>query len=406
MSRAIFLLAFTLRAVFFLAYSATHPDFYQLGGEMGRVALSLIHTGDFADPYKIPTGLTAHPTPLWPSLLALVYGALGVTPAAGYVRAALAIGAHSLLFALMPWFSRRLGLGHRAGVVAGIAGALVPFPMYEIVGSGFSAPSALALGLVVVAFRHRWIHRWTQAPPTPHSSLLLGLACGAAFHVLPPLLFVVAACLGFELVWKRGRRTCALAACVAAGAAVACIPWTWRNHHALHTLCFIRSNFGLELRIANQPGAHADIEVNWARNGTLRHPSENLDEARLVGDLGEAEYMRRARREAVAWIRTHPAEFARLTLLRFANFWCGPFRLPWLALLSTLVTGLALLGLRRVLPTLDPPGRAALLIPLLAFPPVYYLVSYVDHYRAPLVWLLLLLAAFELTHRRLPRPTR
>ena len=112
-------------------------------------------------------------------------------------------------------------------------------------------------------------------------------------------------------------------------------------------------------------------------------------------DLGEAEYMRRARNEALEWIRTHPGEFLRLTWMRFVHFWCGPLRLPWLAALFTTLTVLALLGLRRILPALDARGRAALLIPLATFPLVYYFVIYQAHYPAPLAWLLLLLAGYE-----------
>ncbi|MBL8232605.1 MAG: hypothetical protein JNL98_29170 [Bryobacterales bacterium] len=49
----------------------------------------------------------------------------------------------------------------------------------------------------------------------------------------------------------------------------------------------------------------------------------------------------------------------------------------------------------RAFPALDPAGRAVLLIPLAMFPLVYYFVSYVAHYPAPLAWLLLLLAGAE-----------
>jgi hypothetical protein len=388
----IFFISFGIRVALFAFWVSSHENFYSLGGEMGRVALSLIRTGAFADPYMIPTGPTAHPTPLWPTLLALIYSTFGMTATAGYVRALVAVTSWSSLNALLPWFACRLGLGMRAGILAGIAGAFTPQPWYEVVGSGFSAPGALALGLVIVAF----LHRWTAGHRSAAGSLLLGAGCGAAFHVLPPLLLVVFGSLVFELWWKPSRRTWILSACVAAGAALACIPWTWRNYTALHGFCFIRSNFGLELRIANQAGASADIDVTLAQKGTLRHPSENLEEARQVRDLGEAEYMRRARAEAFEWIGAHPTEFLRLTSMRFVHFWCGPLRLPWLAALTTVMTLLALLGLRRVLPSLEAPGRAALIIPLAAFPLVYYVVSYLEHYRAPLAWMILLLASYEM----------
>ncbi len=112
-------------------------------------------------------------------------------------------------------------------------------------------------------------------------------------------------------------------------------------------------------------------------------------------ELGEAEYNRRARNEALAWMRAHPADFLRLTLMRFLHFWCGQLRYPWLAALVTAMTVLAVLGLRRILPALDAPGRATLLIPFATFPLVYYVVSYVAHYPAPLAWLLMLLTGYE-----------
>ncbi len=388
----IFLIAFGIRVTQFASLAGARQDFYRPGGEMGRVALSLLRTGEFADPYMVPTGPTAHPTPLWPALQALIYRTFGMTPAAGYVRALVAISSWSLTYALLPWFARRLGLGVRAGILAGIAGALIPQPWYEVLGLGFSAPGALALGLVIVAF----LHRWTTGRPSAVGSLLLGVGCGTAFHVLPPLLLVVLGNLAFELWWKHTRRTWMLSACVVAGAALACIPWTWRNYVALHGFCFIRSNLGLELRIANQAGAAADIDVTLARRGTLRHPSENLEEARHVRDLGETEYMRRARTEALEWIGAHPAEFLRLTAMRFVHFWCGSLRVPWLAALTSAITALALLGLRRVLPALDAPHRAGLIIPLATFPLVYYIVSYVEHYPIPLAWMPLLLASYEI----------
>jgi hypothetical protein len=137
------------------------------------------------------------------------------------------------------------------------------------------------------------------------------------------------------------------------------------------------------------------MEVTFEREAVFRHPSANLEEACQVQDLGEAEYMRRARNEALEWIRGHPAEFLRLTLMRFIHFWCGPLRYPWLAALFTTLTVLALLALRRLLPALTAPGRASLVIPLTTFPLVYYVVSYVAHYPAPVAWMLLMLGGYE-----------
>ncbi len=58
----LFLLSFAVRAVLLAIWASNHPDFFSLGGEIGRVTSSLLRTGRFADPYMIPTGPTAHPS--------------------------------------------------------------------------------------------------------------------------------------------------------------------------------------------------------------------------------------------------------------------------------------------------------------------------------------------------------
>jgi hypothetical protein len=85
--------------------------------------------------------------------------------------------------------------------------------------------------------------------------------------------------------------------------------------------------------------------------------------------------------------------------MRAGYFWSGPPREPLLLAGLSVLTILALLGLWHSIGALTVPQRAAVLIPLCAFPLVYYVVSYVGHYRAPLEWLLLLMAGAEVQRR-------
>jgi hypothetical protein len=112
--------------------------------------------------------------------------------------------------------------------------------------------------------------------------------------------------------------------------------------------------------------------------------------------------MRRARNEAFAWIRGHPGGFLTLTVTRFLYFWAGPLHAPLAALPIILLTAAAAVGAWRILPRLSLPQRAVLVIPLLTYPLVYYVVSYMYGYRAPLEWLVLLLAGAALTGWRRP----
>ena len=102
--------------------------------------------------------------------------------------------------------------------------------------------------------------------------------------------------------------------------------------------------------------------------------------------------MRRARTEALAWIREQPGEFLKLTVTRALYFWLGPLHDPFMGFWTTLLTGLAAFGAWRVLPRMTGPQRAVTLIPLATFPLIYYIVAYMPRYRIPIEWILLLFA--------------
>jgi len=66
----------------------------------------------------------------------------------------------------------------------------------------------------------------------------------------------------------------------------------------------------------------------------------------------------------------------------------------------TLLTALALLGLKRAWPGLSTPQRAAIVIPLATYPLIYYLVAYSPRYAAPVGGILLALAGSSLMSRK------
>ena len=388
----VFVVAFAVRACLL---SLTPEELIRdPGSELGKIARSLASNGDFANPYSVPTGPTAHLPPVYAGLVGLIYALFGVTPAADYVRCFLVIASFSAMYALIPWLAGRLGAEPAAGLLGGLAGALTPrWPME--VSLGWEEPyAAITMGLVLVAF----LGRWNASGVSGAGSFGVGVAIGAAFHLAPALLPVVAGCLAFELWFRRGSRAWLPAGAMVLGMALACVPWAWRNYRTFHEVFFIRSNFGLELRIANQDGAAPTLEETWAR-GILRHPYEDVAEGLKVRELGEPEYMRQARREAVAWIRAHPGAFLRLTAWRIAHFWFGSPQRPLAALWTSAVTLLAILGARRLLPALTAPARAALLIPLATYPVVYYVVGSAYRYRVPVYWILLILAGSAVLRR-------
>jgi 4-amino-4-deoxy-L-arabinose transferase-like glycosyltransferase len=384
----VFLAAFAVRGLLLTQVppNRMHPDNPYSQDQV--VAMSLIENGEFGGFYKLPTGSTAHVAPIVPGLIAGIWWLLGTTLTGGYASRLVVIAGYSAMYGMIPWVGGRVGIGRQAGMVAGLAGAVIPDQSehgHEL--------AAIALGLMMVAM----LRRWTSARSSPVGSFLLGLMIGVSFHVQPALLSVVVGFIIFELWWSRGRRKWRLLALVVIGATLACVPWGWRNYKVFDEVFFIRSNLGLELRMGNSEGAAPALEVIGQR-GVYRHPSGQVEEARLVQQLGEMEYMRRAKREALEWITAHPVDFARLTVLRFIHFWFGPLHRPMAAVAVSLLTVLALLGARRCLPSMTTPQRAAMLIPLVMYPLIYYIVGYEFRYRIPIHWIVLLLAGAEVWH--------
>lgn len=382
----IFILAFGIRA-----YTLKDVSPWDLppspNRELGAIAESLVKTGQFANPYVLETGPTAHLPPVTPAILALVYYLFGNTLATGYVYMGFTIMTNAALYAMAPWVAGKFGLGKQAGFIGGIIGAFMVESDWSTHGEGLAG---VLLGLMLVGF----LKRWGDERNSLFTSLMFGLGIGTSFHVQPVLLLVFLGCFVFEIGWRKSNKRLAFTCMLVLGVILACMPWAWRNYNVFHAFFFIRSNLGLELRMGNHEGATAAMEtMNFSRP---QHPRTQIAEARKVQQLGEVEYMRQAKREALAWIRENPLEFLKLTFMRFIYFWFGPLYLGWIAVVITVLTILAVLDIRRIFQLLSLPQLTVILVPLLTYPLIYYLVPYMPRYRTPIDWMIFTLAGVEI----------
>jgi len=307
----------------------------------------------------------------------------------GYVYMGFIIMTNSVVYAMTPWVASRLGAGKEAGFIGGIIGAFMVESDWSTHGEGLAG---IMLGLMLVAF----LKRWSNERNSLFGTLMLGMGIGASFHVQPVLLFVFLGCFAFEIAWRRINRKFVMSGMLALGVVLACVPWAWRNYTVFHELFFIRSNLGLELRMGNSPGSAATFEAMDRQGRIYKHPRADIAEARKLQQLGEMEYMPQAMNETLAWVWKNPSEFFKLTFLRFIHFWFGPLSPSPTSALMVALTILAVLGIRRVFPSLTLPQRIILLTPLLTYPLIYYLVPYMPRYRIPIDWIIFLLAGIEI----------
>jgi hypothetical protein len=145
------------------------------------------------------------------------------------------------------------------------------------------------------------------------------LLAALLFFVNPIVGLGVYACAGVACwqrlsAWRIGT-TIALAV---ATLAIFIVPWTLRNEFVLGSPVLLRSNLGLELALANYPGALDDkIEPHERMVRRLKEIHPNKSEAayqamRAAG--GEVAYFQQLRQVTFQWMRTNPGATLWLAL--------------------------------------------------------------------------------------------
>jgi hypothetical protein len=290
-----------------------------LGTENEHVATALMRGGGWSDAFGQATGATAHVAPLYPLLLAGLYRLFDTyeTPAGRLAQQLLSLAITTSVLLLLPALARKLRLGVAVGWAAALVGACLSANRVNEVGGHHEQGVAalLLIGLVwgCAHLRQRgWSCRWS----TVGMGVLLGVAALSCPNLLlVPLLFGLA-CLLFHPEERVGILRC--------GAALAAItltfvgPWIVRNYLVLGGFVPVRSNFGLELAVGNNPLATG---YTYAPGFDDMHPYGSPDERGRLRRLGELAYMKEKQRQALAWITSHWRRFAWLTGRRIWLFW-------------------------------------------------------------------------------------
>jgi hypothetical protein len=385
---AIFMLSFAVRTAILIQHRGDILQF----GEEPRIAEALLSKGEFADPYVIPTGPTAHSTPFFPVLLAGIYKVLGTGFAGQFGRCMLVVLGYSLLYALYPTFAAAFGFPYEAGMGAGFIAALIPVRRSFEVFRGWEEPwAAMALALVLFLT----LKRERTPRPTLASAVWLGLCWGLSLYISFSLFSILAGLLFVEFVSKR---TFAVVrdACVILIVTVAVIsPWTIRNHNVLHAWTLMRDNLGLEVYYGNHEHARVSAEMNASDPGSLKtftHPGMSVPEAALVKEMGEISYNRRDLHLAITWIEGHPGNFVLLSIEHFFFFWLGPLNHPFEASVISSYTLLGFAGLGLMRKRVGEIQFRLWCTVLFFYPLMYYIVAFAHRYRVQIDWMIWLSA--------------
>ena len=385
---AIFFLAFAIRFTLLMHYRG---DILTVGEEP-RIAEALVTKGQFADPYVIPTGPTAHSTPFFPVLLAGIYKVLGFGYRGQFARCLLVISGYSLLFALYPTFASAFGFPFAGGLTAGFISALVPVRRSSEVFRGWEetwAAMALALLLYLMLKRYRSPERDIAG------AAWLGVCWGAALYINFSIFSVLAALLFVDFVSNRSFRVFRDVCVTFMVALLVITPWIMRDHKALHGWMLMRDNLGLELRYGNHDHVHPSAELNGDDPITqqdFQHPGQSVPEATLIRDMGEVNYNRQALHLALTWMRNHPREFVRLSVERFFFFWLGPLNHRFETMVISSYTLLGLAGFTLIRKRVGEIQFRLWCTVFVVYPLMYYCVPFAHRYRVPIDWMIWLSA--------------
>jgi len=358
----------------------TIDDNFSFGFEMGRIGRSLVEGHGFSSPFSGSTGPTAWEPPLYPLFIAGVFKLFGVYT---HTSALVLLSINSLFSALtcIPIFRiARRCFSEKVAVWSAWFWAVLPNVIFWC--TRWVWETSLATLLLTWIF---WLALSAEEREGWKPWVQFGLLWGVAALVNTSLLsFLPASGLW---IWQRRAKAGkpALGGVLLASVMfAACIaPWLIRNQKTFGQFIFIRSNFGVELRLGNGPGANG----RWME---YLHPSQNVLQFRLYRQLGETSYVAQRKREALAYIRADWGRFARLSAIRFVYYWSGlpgptgaVFEGTLRNSLSLTSAALAFWGLARALRQRRP-GAWLFLWLVLCYPLVYYITFPHPRYRHPI----------------------
>jgi len=159
------------------------------------------------------------------------------------------------------------------------------------------------------------------AQPTCRRAVLVGVVWGVGLLAEPILL---AAAPGVGLIyWLRqssaARRRSALLLAGSLLLAIAIVfPWTARNYLVFNRFVPLKTSFGLNFWMGNNPNATGFL---YTMSGTPMPETLAPEQRDYLASLNEAERYAVLQHEALAWIAAHPDRFLELTIKRLGYLW-------------------------------------------------------------------------------------
>ena len=375
---------------------ATVKDFMPYGYELGRVARAIAAGEGFSSPLRmIDSGPTVWFTPIYPYMVAAIFKTCGIySDLSRMIIQTLNYAFASLTIIPIYGIARRT-FGEAVAVGASWVWVFLPTSLFFL--PAWIWDTSLAALFLALIF---WATLAMHEARTTWSWAGYGALWAIGVLINPSLLSLLPFLLGW-VIWESRRDgapwvkfSCATILIFA----IALVPWTIRNYRVFGKFIVLRSNFGLELWLGNNPS----VPDSWS---PWMHPNDNLEEALKYKRMGEIAYMAEKQEQAFAFIRTHPMDTLNFTFHRFVNMWLevgdspvdswvySPLYLKLLFIVNLLFSLFTLFGALFAYRT----GRTEAFpyaMVLLVFPLVFYITHASWRYRFPMDPIMMVLSAY------------
>jgi len=380
---AIALFAFAARVAALVLFPE-YVEMLQRQKELRNTAISLASTGDFANPFSEPTGKTAHLAPLGPFIISLIYRGFGITHRAEVVRGLACAAVSATVCGMTLLLAFQLGFERRVQLLAGFLAAIAPTGL-QFCSDLIETDAGLGTLFFICALL---AFPWKPGERREGvRAILFGAASGLAILSYQSLLTPVIGVLLCAVVLHRRMHFSLVAAIVVC---LVILPWSLRNRFVFHEWVLVRSNFGLEFRLAQHPKGDQLGETL-----PLIHPYANARTLSLLRQAGEPAVYRGLLHDGLEWIRQNPKLFVQRTVLRIVLFWIPLGAGIHRTLASLVCTVAAFCGVKTLMRT-DQRTSLTIASIWLTYPLVYYLVPGYMRYRQPIEFTIYLMAALEI----------
>lgn len=378
------------------------------GYELGHVAKAIAAGQGFASPLRmVDTGPTVWFTPIYPYFVAGIFKLWGIYSYLSEIIIQIFNCAFAALTIIpIHAVAKRT---FSTGVATGAAWTWVFFPTSLFFPITWIWDTTLAALFFALIF-------WATLAMRGERKILPWAGYGALWAVggliNPSILSLFPFFVGW-LLWRSHREGIPWTKPVAAALlvfTVGLIPWTVRNYRVFGKPIALRSNFGLELWLGNNPNV-TDTMSQWA------HPNDNPEEAQKYKRMGEIPYMAEKEREAFAFMRTHPWDTINFMFRRFVENWIAvtdspgdiwshvPFYAKAFLVMNCLFSLLTFLGALWAYRTRQPEAQLYVMV-LLIFPLIFYLTHSSLRYRFPIDPIMMVLAVSAVAHLLSPAQSR